>query len=211
VQRNTILLTPARRRDFFRPNQDKPSVYSLCITIQIRDTQHKFTRWLRTLAGRTPTKLFLVRGCLRVSKNPLSILIFWQDWKNLSSAGPYYRNSQSFSTWENQSNRTKIYACKSTDLEADGHLDVGKNKKKGQDSQYKCTGVKESIKVARMICKWSRFLMKKCILAFRSEILKMVGESQQICFLLFLMYWKTHWFTIFSWTIEDALILRGKS
>jgi hypothetical protein len=40
---------PAGRRAFFRPNQDKLSVYSLCITIQIRDTQHKFTRWLRTL------------------------------------------------------------------------------------------------------------------------------------------------------------------
>jgi hypothetical protein len=26
-------------------------VYSPCITIQIRDTQHKFTCWLRTLAG----------------------------------------------------------------------------------------------------------------------------------------------------------------
>jgi hypothetical protein len=26
-------------------------MYSLCITIQIRDTQHKFTRWLRTLTG----------------------------------------------------------------------------------------------------------------------------------------------------------------
>jgi hypothetical protein len=43
-------------------------VYSLCITIQIRDTQHKFTRWLRTLAGSNADKevvkkLKLLYGC----------------------------------------------------------------------------------------------------------------------------------------------------
>jgi hypothetical protein len=41
------------------------------------------------------------------------------------------------------------------------------------------------MKVAGVICKLSRFLMQNCILGFRSEILKMVRENQQIYFLLY--------------------------
>jgi hypothetical protein len=67
---------------------------------------------------------------------------------------------------------------------------MGKNKEKRQGSQSKCTREKESIEVAGTHLGSLGFLMQNFLLAFRSKILEMVKERQQICSLLFLANWK---------------------